>query len=148
MQTTQNKTVQVRSWKDDRHSVAYVIEPVEDMNEVTHHYLDTIYTHLFNTKGPLPGKASVGGGAAVAQPMNVSTVQYPKRRIASLLYAAAAAAAQSVIVRHRLLGLRAAIGSRAGCGWGFVLMCRVWMHTTGFTCVFQVWLYIYWCFAC
>eukprot|EP00752_Nemacystus_decipiens_P010313 g9188.t1 len=60
----------VRSWNDDRHSVAYLIEPLSDMNEVTYHYLDTIYTHLFNTKGPLPGKASVGGGAAVAQPMN------------------------------------------------------------------------------
>lgn len=36
------------------------------------HALETIYTHLFNTKGPLPGKASVGGGAAVAQPHHVS----------------------------------------------------------------------------
>lgn len=57
--------------------MAYLIEPVDDMNEVTYHYLDTIYTHLFNTKGPLPGKASVGGGAAVAQPMNVSAFSAP-----------------------------------------------------------------------
>lgn len=68
------KKKKVRSWKDDRHSVAYLIEPVDDMNEVSYHYLDVIYTHLFNTKGPLPGKASVGGGAAVAQPMNVSAL--------------------------------------------------------------------------
>lgn len=62
----------VRSWKDDRHSVAYDMQPITDFNEVTMHALETIYTHLFNTKGPLPGKASVGGGAAVAQPNHVS----------------------------------------------------------------------------
>lgn len=63
---------QVRSWKDDRHSVAYDMQPITDFNEVTMHALEIIYTHLFNTKGPLPGKSSVGGGAAVAQPMHVS----------------------------------------------------------------------------
>ena len=62
---------QVRSWKDDRHSVAYDMQPIEDFNEVTMHALEIIYTHLFNTKGPLPGKSSVGGGAAVAQAMHV-----------------------------------------------------------------------------
>ncbi|CAM9459829.1 unnamed protein product [Ectocarpus sp. 4 AP-2014] len=60
----------VRSWKDDRHSVAYTMTPIADMDEVTLHALETIYTHLFNTKGPLPGKASMFGGAGVAQPMN------------------------------------------------------------------------------
>ncbi|CAN0159123.1 unnamed protein product, partial [Hapterophycus canaliculatus] len=60
----------VRSWKGDRHSVAYTMQPISDMNEVTMHTLEIIYTHLFNTKGALPGKAAVGGGAAVAQPMN------------------------------------------------------------------------------
>eukprot|EP00904_Undaria_pinnatifida_P010329 jgi/Undpi1/6426/HiC_scaffold_20.g08907.m1 len=60
----------VRSWKDDRHSVAYDMQPITDFNEVTMHALEIIYTHLFNTKGPLPGKSSVGGGAAVAQPMH------------------------------------------------------------------------------
>lgn len=65
----------VRSWKEDRHSVAYLIEPVDDMNEITYHCLEVINTHLFNTKGPLPGKSSVGGGAAVAQPMNVREME-------------------------------------------------------------------------
>lgn len=64
--------LQVRSWKDDRHSVAYEMQPITDFNEVTMHCLEIIYTHLFNTKGPLPGKGSVGGGAAVAQPVHVS----------------------------------------------------------------------------
>lgn len=50
--------------------------PITDMNEVTYHALEVISTHLFNTKGPLPGKSSVGGGAAVAQPMNVSFGEY------------------------------------------------------------------------
>ena len=48
------------------------MQPISDFNEVTMHVLETIYTHLFLTKGPLPGKASVGGGAAVAQPNHVS----------------------------------------------------------------------------
>lgn len=51
-----------------------MMQPIADMNEVTYHALEVITTHLFNTKGPLPGKSSVGGGAAVAQPMNVSFV--------------------------------------------------------------------------
>lgn len=51
------------------------MQPVTDMNEVTMHTLEIIYTHLFNTKGALPGKSAVGGGAAVAQPMNVSSVR-------------------------------------------------------------------------
>lgn len=48
------------------------MQPIADFNEVTMHALETIYTHLFNTKGPLPGKGAVGGGAAIAQPMHVS----------------------------------------------------------------------------
>ena len=64
--------LKVRSWKDDRHSVGYDMQPIKDFNEVTLHTLETIHTHLFNTKGPLPGKASVGGGSAVAQSTHVS----------------------------------------------------------------------------
>lgn len=26
---------------------------VRDFNQVTHHYLDALYVHLYNTKGPL-----------------------------------------------------------------------------------------------
>lgn len=70
----------MRSWKGDRHSVAYTMQPLTDMNEVTMHTLEIIYTHLFNTKGALPGKAAVGGGAAVAQPMNVSAGREKIRR--------------------------------------------------------------------
>ncbi|CAM9467595.1 unnamed protein product, partial [Discosporangium mesarthrocarpum] len=65
----------IRSWKGDRHCVSYDMEPLTDFNEVTHHFLDTIYTHLFNTKGPLPGSngsvanpgALAGGGQALQQ---------------------------------------------------------------------------------
>lgn len=48
------------------------MQAIENFNEVTMHALEIVYTHMFNTKGPLPGKGSVGGGAAVAQPMHVS----------------------------------------------------------------------------
>lgn len=74
------------------------------MNEVTYHYLDTIYTHLFNTKGPLPGKASVGGGAAVAQPMNVSALTAPFATLAFFVTAnavlSAGGALWSVMLVH------------------------------------------------
>lgn len=76
----------VRSWKDDRHSVAYDMQPITDFNEVTMHALETIYTHLFNTKGPLPGKASVGGGAAVAQPHHVSDTTFQVGALPSLVF--------------------------------------------------------------
>ncbi|RHZ41023.1 hypothetical protein DYB26_016093, partial [Aphanomyces astaci] len=38
----------------------HTVTPVENFNQITHHFLDCIYTHLRNTKGPLGG----GGGAA------------------------------------------------------------------------------------
>lgn len=53
----------VRSWKGDRHSVAYDMQPISDFNEITMHSLEIIYTHLFNTKGPLPGKSTIIGEA-------------------------------------------------------------------------------------
>lgn len=59
------------SFRGVRRSVAYDMQPITDFNEVTLHSLEVIYTHLFNTKGPLPGKSSVGGGTAAAQSMNV-----------------------------------------------------------------------------
>lgn len=42
------------------------MQPITDFNEVTMHSLEIIYTHLFNTKGPLPGKATISGGAGLA----------------------------------------------------------------------------------
>lgn len=69
---------QIRSWKDDRHSVAYDMQPITDFNEVTMHFLEIIYTHLFNTKGPLPGKATIDHGRGMmmgGQTMQVSRTQ-------------------------------------------------------------------------
>ncbi|KAG1687239.1 hypothetical protein DVH05_005290 [Phytophthora capsici] len=38
----------------------FSVNPVEDMNELTHHLLEVIYTHCYNSKGPLNnGKADV-----------------------------------------------------------------------------------------
>lgn len=48
------------------------MQPITDFNEVTMHALEIIYTHLFNTKGPLPGKATVTAGAGLGQGMQVS----------------------------------------------------------------------------
>mmetsp|Transcript_31222 Transcript_31222/g.74008 ORF Transcript_31222/g.74008 Transcript_31222/m.74008 type:complete len:285 (+) Transcript_31222:27-881(+) len=36
---------------------AFEILPIIDWNEMTHHYLSVIITHLYNTKGPIPGSA-------------------------------------------------------------------------------------------
>lgn len=105
------------------------------MNEVTYHYLDTIYTHLFNTKGPLPGKASVGGGAAVAQPMNVSASTDP----GATADTSTAATASAACFRYFLLELCAAVVARV------VVFRRVRTHARGGTGLFEVWWWWWWC---
>ena len=40
------------------------VRTITDYNEVTHHYLDCVFSHLFNTKGPLDAPAQPAGGYA------------------------------------------------------------------------------------
>ncbi|CAK4634594.1 unnamed protein product [Aphanomyces euteiches] len=40
---------------------SYAVTPVENFNQITHHFLDCIYTHLRNVKGPQGGAPSQGG---------------------------------------------------------------------------------------
>lgn len=47
---------------------AFAVTPIEDFNEVTHHFLDAIYVHCYNTKGPLNGGAGAGAGASAGNP--------------------------------------------------------------------------------
>jgi len=42
----------LKSFHDKKHLNAFNIHPVEDFNEVTHHSLEAIHAHLYNTKGP------------------------------------------------------------------------------------------------
>jgi replication factor A2 len=50
--------------KTDLH--IFSIEPVTDLNEVTHHMLEVVYIHCQNTKGPLNGAAASKGGVGAS----------------------------------------------------------------------------------
>lgn len=56
----------LRTFQDKVTLSAFTVTPIEDFNEITHHLLDAIYVHCYNTKGPLQG----GGGAAAGNSFN------------------------------------------------------------------------------
>ena len=56
----------VRSFNNKRSIVAFKIQPVTDMNELTNHLLETIHAHIYHTKGFAQGGAGGSGGAPVA----------------------------------------------------------------------------------
>jgi len=62
---------QVRSFGGKSTITAYNVKAVTDHNEITTHFLDAVYVHLFNTRGPIKGSkidatnsdtGAVGGG--------------------------------------------------------------------------------------
>lgn len=57
----------LRAFQDKRTITAYSVQPVTDHNAVTHHFLDCVYVHLQNTKGPLQGTSGASGAAVVGQ---------------------------------------------------------------------------------
>lgn len=52
---------QLRDYEGKKHVLVYDIKRVEDWNEMTHHYLDTIYVHLYHTRGPIATSNPTGG---------------------------------------------------------------------------------------
>lgn len=44
----------IREYDNKIHMSIFEAYLVQDWNELTHHFLDTIFTHLQNTKGPIP----------------------------------------------------------------------------------------------
>ncbi|KAL6054933.1 DNA-directed RNA polymerase I subunit rpa2 [Balamuthia mandrillaris] len=74
----------LRSFLQARSITAFRIHPIQDFNEITFHLLDTIYVHLYNTRGPLdaqPGavvshghsSSSSSGGGGWGGPFQHST---------------------------------------------------------------------------
>ena len=53
---------QVRSFGGKSTITAYNVKAVTDHNEVTTHFLDAVYVHLFNTRGPIAGSKVAAGG--------------------------------------------------------------------------------------
>jgi len=51
----------LRSLWNKRSIVAFTLIPIVNFNELTFHLLETIYTHLYNTRGPLTAPAPSGG---------------------------------------------------------------------------------------
>lgn len=52
---------------------AFSVTPIEDFNEVTHHFLDAIYVHCYNTKGPLQASGGAAGVNAFGTPVKGSS---------------------------------------------------------------------------
>lgn len=44
----------IREFAGRSHLLVYSVTPIKNWNEVTHHILDVIFTHLQNTKGKIP----------------------------------------------------------------------------------------------
>jgi len=49
----------LRALHKKRNIMAFRIQPLEDLNELTFHLLEVIQVHLFNTKGPLDGPSEM-----------------------------------------------------------------------------------------
>ncbi|KAF2267010.1 replication protein A, subunit RPA32 [Lojkania enalia] len=47
-----------------KHVSSHILRPVEDYNEISYHFLEATYVHLYLTRGP-PGGAAASGGAAL-----------------------------------------------------------------------------------
>ncbi|ORY06321.1 replication protein A, subunit RPA32 [Basidiobolus meristosporus CBS 931.73] len=43
---------QFKQFASKRHVVAFSMRPIEDYNEITHHFLEVVYVHLFRTRNP------------------------------------------------------------------------------------------------
>lgn len=48
----------LRAFNNQRSVVAFSIQPITNFNEVTYHFLEVIYVHLYHTKGPLTSVAA------------------------------------------------------------------------------------------
>lgn len=53
----------IRDYQGRKTINAFDLSPITDMNELTHHFLECISTHLLLTKGPPPDEGGSGGGA-------------------------------------------------------------------------------------
>ena len=51
----------VKAFGSDLHLQAFDVRVITDYNEVTHHFLEAIYTKLFLTRGPLDAPAPAPG---------------------------------------------------------------------------------------
>lgn len=63
----------IREYDNKIHMSIFEAYLVQDWNELTHHILDTIFTHLQNTKGAIPGSEQPAQPAASFNSYNAST---------------------------------------------------------------------------
>lgn len=59
----------LRSFQERVSLSCFSVTPIEDFNEITHHFLDTIYVHLYNTRGPLQSATGAGGQQQLNTPV-------------------------------------------------------------------------------
>eukprot|EP00823_Brevimastigomonas_motovehiculus_P002870 TRINITY_DN16_c1_g1_i1.p1 TRINITY_DN16_c1_g1~~TRINITY_DN16_c1_g1_i1.p1 ORF type:complete len:295 (-),score=97.83 TRINITY_DN16_c1_g1_i1:166-1050(-) len=63
----------VRDMEHKKSMVAYSVQPIREPNELSFHMLDVIYTHLLNTKGPVP-QASSSASSSVSSSSSLSSL--------------------------------------------------------------------------
>ena len=54
---------QVKAFGEDIQTQAFDVRPITDFDEVTHHFLEAIYCHLYMTKGPLDMPVTAPGAS-------------------------------------------------------------------------------------
>uniref|UniRef100_K3W659 Replication protein A C-terminal domain-containing protein n=1 Tax=Globisporangium ultimum (strain ATCC 200006 / CBS 805.95 / DAOM BR144) TaxID=431595 RepID=K3W659_GLOUD len=63
----------LRTFQEKVSLSAFSVTPIEDFNEITHHFLDAIYVHCYNTKGPLQSSGGAAGANAFGTPVKGSS---------------------------------------------------------------------------
>lgn len=53
----------VRTFQDKLSLSCFAVTPIEDFNEVTHHFLEAIYVHCYSTKGPVQAGGAQGAAS-------------------------------------------------------------------------------------
>ncbi|KAJ4959120.1 hypothetical protein NE237_026231 [Protea cynaroides] len=69
----------LKGFQGKRHLVAFAVRPVTDFNEITCHFLECIYVHLYNTKLKAQGGAPTQGqtmGSVMNTPMQKESKGY------------------------------------------------------------------------
>lgn len=56
----------VKTFNDKRSITAFLVKPITDFNEITHHLLNVLQVHLYMTKGKIGDDANGGAAAAAA----------------------------------------------------------------------------------
>jgi replication factor A2 len=72
----------LREYEGRTHVLVFDVTPISDWNELTYHILDVVFTHVQNTRGPIPGSASSGAGGMMGITSTPSAMRGPSSSFA------------------------------------------------------------------